>query len=207
MGKNCYLKMKALRTPGLLLWTRGIIHGKLLHTGELDQQTERISSGFITGQLARFQSACAVCCEETEAALGPLWTEADRILLELRTLSAELKQQSGLPADPGQDSPSQARSRERQTEARATCTARQLQLRQRLAGLSNTIAGKLRLAEMREQATAAQLRSTFSAYGHGLLLRPVAERNLPPVPGMDIDKQILQQHLATWNAIQTELEG
>ena len=113
MGKNCYLKMKALRTPGLLLWTRGVIHGKLLHTGELDQQTERISSGFITGQLARFQSACAVCCEETEAALGPLWTEADRILLELRTLSAELKQQSGLPADPGQDSPSQARSRER----------------------------------------------------------------------------------------------
>lgn len=179
----------------------------MLHTGELDQQTERISSGFITGQLARFQSACAVCCEETEAALGPLWTEADRTLLELRTLSAELKQQSGLPADPGQDSPTQARSRERQTEARATRTARQLQLRQRLAGLSNTIAGKLRLAEMREQATAAQLRSTFSAYGHGLLLRPVAERNLPPVPGMDIDKQILQQHLATWNAIQTELEG
>lgn len=198
MGKNCYLKMKALRMPGLLLWTRGVIHGKLLHTGELDQQTERISSGFITGQLARFQSACAVCCEETEA---------DRTLLELRTLSAELKQQSGLPADPGQDSPTQARSRERQTEARATRTARQLQLRQRLAGLSNTIAGKLRLAEMREQATAAQLRSTFSAYGHGLLLRPVAERNLPPVPGMDIDKQILQQHLATWNAIQTELEG
>lgn len=207
MGKNCYLKMKALRTPGILLWTRGVIHGKLLHTGELDRQTERISSGFITGQLALFQSACAVCCEETEAALGPLWTEADQILLELRTLSAELKQQSGLPVDPGQDSPSQARSRERQTEARATCTARQLQLRQRLAGLSNTIAGKLRLAEMREQATAAQLRSTFSAYGHGLLLRPVAERNLPPVPGMDIDKQILQQHLTTWNAMQMELEG
>ena len=207
MGKNCYLKMKALRMPGLLLWTRGVIHGKLLHTGELDQQTERISSGFIPARFARFQSACAVCCEETEAALGPLWTEADRTLLELRTLSAELKQQSGLPADPGQDSPTQARSRERQTEARATRTARQLQLRQRLAGLSNTIAGKLRLAEMREQATAAQLRSTFSAYGHGLLLRPVAERNLPPVPGMDIDKQILQQHLATWNAIQTELEG
>ena len=45
MGKNCYLKMKALRMPGLLLWTRGVIHGKLLHTGELDQQTERISSG------------------------------------------------------------------------------------------------------------------------------------------------------------------
>lgn len=207
MGKNCYLKMKALRTPGLLLWTRGVIHGKLLHTGELDRQTERISSGFITGQLARFQSACAVCCEETEAALVPLWTEADRILLELRALSAELKQQSSLPSDPGQDSPSQARSRERQTEARASCSARQLQLWQRLAELSNTIAGKLRLADMREQATAAKLRTTFSAYGHGLLLRPVAERNLPSVPGMDIHKQILQQHLAAWNAMQTELEG
>lgn len=199
------LTVKGLRTPPLFLWVRGGIHGKLLHTGGLDPQTNVITSGFVVGQLARFQSACALRVQQAEMTLKPKWSEADRILLELSAVSAQLTDGSR-PAPETMDG-SAARARERAAGRKASLTEQHLKMHKRLVEISNDIRSEISLATEQAASTAELLRSSFSAYGHGLLSRPVLNQNLPGIPQEDMAEKILRDHQSTWNTMQTELEG
>lgn len=201
------LQVKGLKTPPLFLWVRGGVHGKLLHTGGLDPQTNVITSGFVIGQLARFQSACALRVQQAEKTLKPKWSEADQILLELSDISAQLARGSRAALDETVGNAARARAREQEASRQISLAARNLKMHQRLVEISNDIRSEIILATEQAESTAELLRSSFSAYGHGLLLRPVQAQNLPRIPKEDMAEKILRDHQTTWNTMQQELEG
>ena len=56
-------------------------------------------------------------------------------------------------------------------------------------------------ADNNMEATAEILSSTFACYGHGLLMKPIYDYNLPGITYEDCAQQILNNHEDTWNAV------
>lgn len=194
-----FLQINGLKTPRLFLWILGFIHG-LFHTGDFDPQTEMITSGYITGQVRRYQAACAIRLAMAEAKLQELWTEADRLLLSLPG--------PGTPQRPDHLSGgAQARALEAASRQRASREAQRLDGLKRLSDLSNMILAVLDQAHRQMEATANLLLSAFAAYGHGLLMRPVSARNLPAVGyKSSCIQSILKAHEDTWNALRSAIK-
>lgn len=193
------LPMKGLRTPRFSLWCRGFIHGKIIHTGGFDPETNTISSGYITGQIKRFRNACIIRREQAEAKLTKAWAEADQLLIDFAAVSSVLAGSSDQKSN--SESSAQARAREKAAEKRASREAERLAILKRLSEISNAIRAELSLAHDQMEATAEALLSGFAAYGHGLILQPVFQHNLPSVTYEGCAEQILKSHENTWNAM------
>lgn len=204
--KKTVLPMKGLRTPRIFLWILGLIHGKILHTGGLDPETGTITSGYITGQIKRFRNACVSRRERTEEKLAKEWADADCLLIDLGTITDSLKHTSNCQESANESTSAQARAREKAASVRASREAERLAILKRLADISNTIRSELDQAHDQMEATAEMLLSTFSCYGHGLLMKPVFAHDLPTVIYEDCVEQIPKSHEATWNAIVTILK-
>ena len=201
MGKiKTTLPMKGLRAPRILLWARGFFQGKILHSGGLDPQTNTISSGYITGQAARFYSACAARCEKVEGKLQKDWADADRLLLDLTNISMALREVNDHQKFSSESS-AQARAREAASKKRVFYESERSAILKRLSDISNTVRTELDQARNQMEATAEMLMSTYAAYGHGLLMKPVYPQNLPSVRYDDCIEHILKNHEDTWNAI------
>lgn len=78
--KNPVLKVNA---PRFVLWLKGFLDGKVLHTAGIDPENGTVTSGYVTSQLLRFEAACEKRIADTDKKLSPLWTEADHILIDL----------------------------------------------------------------------------------------------------------------------------
>ena len=192
------LPMKGIHTPDGFLWLRGFIHGKVIHTGGLDPETGTISSGYITGQTKRFRSACVARCEYAEDKLKKEWADAGQLLIDLASISAALAVASGRqPSAHGNSA--QARAQEKAAGKRASRRAERLAILKQLSNIANTIRVEYDRAHDQMEATAEMLLSTFSCYGHGLLMKPVHANNLPAVSFEDCAAQILKRHEDTWN--------
>lgn len=168
------LPVKGIRIPRIFLWGRGFIHGKIIHSGGLNPETGTISSGYITGQIKRFNSACIVRCESTAEKLKKEWADADQLLIELSKASPETESLTVLKM-------------------------------KRLSDLANIIRSELNQTQDQIEATAEMLLSTFACYGHGLLMKPVYDHNLPNISCEHVEK-ILKNHEVTWNAITSVLK-
>ena len=131
MGKNCYLKMKALRTPGLLLWTRGVIHGKRSIPGSWISRRSASPRDSSPGSWPASKVPAPSAVKRPRRPGSPVDRGRPDPAGAPHPFRRAEAAERACPLTPGRTVPSQARSRERQTEARATCTARQLQLRQR----------------------------------------------------------------------------
>lgn len=197
------LRVRGLRTPRILLWTRGFVHGKILHSGGLDAETEQLASGYISGQTARFRHACTVCEKKVELRLAQAWREADQILLTLSALS--YPQDDLASASPVANS-AQARQREAQRNHRAANASQRLITLKRLSDIANTIQLEMNQTHDQMEATAQLLLSAFSAYGHGMLMRPVCTRNLPVLRYEDCADRLLATHEDTWKDVCTVLK-
>lgn len=198
------LPMKGLHTPRFLIWCKGFLHGKILHTGGLDPETNTLSSGYITGQTKRFRHACVLRREEAETKLTKAWTEADQLLIEYSTLSAALADSDGQNAR--SETSAQARARERAAGKRASRKADRQTILKNMAGLVNTIRGEYDTAHDQMEATAESLLSVYATYGHGLLMKPIYQNVLPELLYEDCADQILTAHANTWNALVTIVE-
>lgn len=153
------LPVKGLNAP--FLWCRGFLHGKLLHSGGLDPESNVITSGYITGQLNRFQSACILRMQAIEKKNAPAWMEADNLLIEYTALGAP---------------PGSSKAEQRGAEK---ASARKMAILRRLSDIRNTVTTEHDLAIQECEATAKVLLQNFARYGHGLLLKPVLPANLP----------------------------
>lgn len=71
----------------------------------------------------------------------------------------------------------------------------------KLAQLANDIRAEFGSAHDQMEATAEILSSTFACYGHGLLMKPIYDYNLPGITYEDCAQQILNNHEDTWNAV------
>lgn len=199
------LPMKGLHTPRFLIWCKGFLHGKILHTGGLDPETNTLSSGYITGQTKRFRHACVLRREEAETKLTKAWTEADQLLIEYSTLSAALADSGGQNAR--SETSAQARARERAAGKRASRKADRQTILKNMAGLVNVIRGEYDTAHDQMEATAESLLSVYACYGHGLLMKPIYQNVLPELLYEDCADQILTAHESTWNALVTIVQN
>lgn len=166
------LPLKGLHPPRILLWFRGFIHGKVIHTGGLDVETNTISSGYITGQIKRFRNACIDCCENTEEKLKKEWQEADCLLIDLSNIASVLSDDSNYHKFSG-ESNAELRANEKKDTLLASYKAQHLAKIKSLADIANTIQTEICQSQNKIVATAELLLSTFSCYGHGLIMKPV----------------------------------
>lgn len=201
MGNNkTALSMKGIRTPCSFIWFRGFWHGKVIHTGGLDPETNTIASSYVTGQIKRFRNACVTRREKAEEKLGRVWSTADELLIDYAAVTAALTE-SGKSQNSHSESNAQARSNERATEKRASHENERQSILKNLAQLANDIRAEYGSAHDQMEATAEILSSTFACYGHGLLMKPIYDYNLPGITYEDCAQQILNNHEDTWNAV------
>ena len=181
------LPMKGIRTPRLLIWLRGFLHGKVIHTGGLDPKTNTSSSGYIVGQTQRFHNACIIRRKQAEAKLIKVWAEADQLLIDFSEVSSAL-------ANSNRESNAQIRANEK-------AASRRTAILKNLANILNDIRAEVDSAHDQMQATSEILLSIFSCYGHGLLMKPIYSHNLPELAYEDCANRILSSHEDTWNSI------
>lgn len=199
------LPMKGIYTPQFLIWCRGFWHGRILHTGGLNPETNVIASGYVTGQTRRFRNACIARREEAETKLARAWCDADQLLIDYAAVTSALAD-AGDPQNTPCESNDQVRSCERAASRRASREADRQSILKNLAKIANEIRAEYNAAHDQMEATAELLASVFACYGHGLLMKPVCSHNLPAVSYEDCAKQIIGNHEDTWNAIVTILK-
>lgn len=201
MSKNKpTLPMKGINSPRFFIWFRGFWHGKVIHTGGLDPETNTIASGYVTGQIKRFRNACVTRREKAEEMLSKVWCTADGLLIDYAAVTAALTD-SGKNQNSHSESNAQARSNERAAGKRASRENERQSILKNMAQLANDIRAEYSSAHDQMEATAEILSSTFACYGHGLLMKPIYDYNLPGITYEDCAQQILNNHEDTWNAV------
>lgn len=181
MGKTSSVKVKGVYTPRLLLWSKGVFD-KVLHTGGLDPASGELASSYVTGQIARFESACEKRLAVADVKLKPVWLEADQLLVDYAKLR---RSDSFAEHVDNSDNGVSARAREKAETAKAAREAERVAIVKRLSELGNLILAEAFQVDEEITAMIKQLSSAFSAYGHGLLLKPVYKHMLPTI---DTDK-------------------
>lgn len=192
------IKVKGVHTPRLLLWSKGALD-KFLHTGGLDPANGELTSSYVTGQIARFESVCEKRLAVADAKLQPVWLEADQLLVDYANLrpmgnSTERVDDS--------DNAVSARAREKAEKAKAAREAERVAIVKRLSELGNLILAEAFQVDEEITAMIKQLSSAFSAYGHGLLFKPVYKHMLPTIDtdNYSADK-LCNLHDATWKTM------
>ena len=198
------IPVKGLHTPRLLLFMMGLFHGKVFHSGGLDLETNLITSAYISGQTKRYHHACAVCIEEVEERLSVFWTDADRLLLRLEELDGILSDLGDINQD--YSSNTLRRLRDREVTKRNKINTEKQQKMQRLVELFNAILEERNIIESQFAATAESMSSSFSAYGHGLIMKPLSIQNIPILTSETYVDLITERHRSTWDKMKCVLE-
>lgn len=183
------LAVKGLRIPRLFIWLLGFFHGRCLRTAKIDENGV-ISSGYITGQLQRYKSACINRRHKADIALTGVWLEADRLILEIHSM--------GKPATCAADNPRQA---EINAKNRQRIMMESANARNQLSQIRNTILNELKSAESEMAATKELLLSTFSCYAHGVSKQPVGLAQLPRTEYESFVKDIIKRNVYTLDQI------
>lgn len=193
MDKNqSVLHMKGIHTPEIFIWFHGLWHGKIIHSGGLDPETNCIASAYVTAQIKNFRNACILRFEKAERRLSNSWRQADELLIDYYSVTTALQNTfEHTRADV---------SRQNVRKIAAYKSEREKILK-KLAEITNDIQSEYNIAHAQMEATAERLASKLACYGHGLLLKPVYNHNLPAMAYEDCAKQIINRHEDTWNAI------
>lgn len=203
--KSTTLRMKGLHMPRILIWLLGFFHGKILHTGGLDPDSQKISSAYISGQTKRFRAACVKRREKARAKLDREWTAADELIVDFKDVSSALEKLKDEPVLSNGTS-TEARANEVAKKKRYSYESQLLAIKKRLSNTVNTVCSEIHKANDQMEATSDLLLSGFACYGHGMLMKPVFSRNLPEISFSDCTEQILKDHEITWNTIRAILD-
>lgn len=180
------LTVPGLKTPSILIWSFGLIHGKILKTAAIDKDTGLMVSGYTTTKANQFAKYTAAVIAQQEKDLKAIRAEAAQLKLEANLLEEKLKKAPEKPNAPAGDSIGDKR---RQARDRAKYQAKldeQKALREHLVAVLTRI-GELqhraqtadRITEENLKETAAALRAKFSAFTNGATLKPVRDKSLP----------------------------
>lgn len=205
MNKNrSTLYVRGLHTPRILVWFLGLLHGKILHTGGLDPDNEKISSAYISGQIKRFHKACDCRLDRARKRLFNDWGTAEKLLIDYGNVYNAIVELDGKKSIPA--TAAEARTAEVGEQKRGALNDRLTSIRKSLASIANTIRSEMDNVRDQMDATSDLMLSVFASYGHGLLLKPVYSRYLPDVTLRDTDNDILQGRENTWSTMISMLD-
>lgn len=179
MKEKKVLSIKGLRTPRILIWLLGLLHGKILRAGTIDPDSNLLCGSYITSKSKLYQEYCYKRIGMLEEELKGLRIESSCLMFEDDTLQAQL---SALVVDTAPaESNQQKRIAARTSAIRSSALARKDAVLRRLSEISEEIRSKEMACSEELAATAEALQSRFSTYGHGMMLRPVFQKVIPPL--------------------------
>ena len=176
--KQKTLKIKGMGVPRLIIWAQGFFHGRIIKTAGIDEETGYICSGYVTGKSKLFNELSSNRVKQLELELKAVRAEA----FDLMAQDAQIRK--NLEKDTAGDSPStinEKRNAERCASRRASYSKRHEEIVQRLGEIDSKIRSCELNAREELDATASALQSIFSTYAHGMLLRPIQSKFIPPV--------------------------
>ncbi len=203
-GRRKVFSMRGLRKWGGGLFVKGFVHGKIIHSGEIEPETQIVRSPYITGQEKRYMAACMERREKAERVLEKEWKKADKLLIEMSAISLRLT--SDIEKRKIYETKGWEREKEKVVESQVKCETRKMEVLEELSEIFNTICNEINESNDQAAATAELLLANISWYAHGLLLKPVSAHNLPAITYEDYASQILKRHEITWNAIKLLLK-
>lgn len=196
--KNKKVRMKGIGTPTIMVFMHGFFDGRFKSAG-IDNDSGVLNSAYINGKADLFYKYCNERVDRLETDVASVYTEAGTLLMELESIPASYKgteadrseniKTSKVIMDSAEDSQAarvaarkaakaktvaeQSKEKRNQLEKRKTDILQRLvQIRERIANRETNCRNEL-------SATAFALKERMCVYGHGVLPRPILNRNIP----------------------------
>ena len=183
------LPIKSLWLPRAFYWILGIIHGRILHTAAIDPDSETLTSGFVVNMTKRFAEGCITRADRGRENLKEYWPDANCAVSEIAACDASLSQEP--KETPSNVSGALARAREARARKHVDTLAKRAEAMSRLITSKDAIQDELAHAQNQVDATAERLLSVFGSYAHGVLRKPVRQRDLPVLSVENMTARIL----------------
>lgn len=169
-------KIKGLNTPNIIVGFRGFWDAKVRKNAVINPDTGLLVSGYITEKISQFHAFEAGKVDDLGNEVKAVRAEASELMTEHSQIRRSLEPLPAVP-DPGDV----ARVRQyRQAEARnRAATTRMYEIESRLMSIQNKLTDREHNTLQELGHVMGLLRSKFSAYGHGMMLRPVSEEMIP----------------------------
>lgn len=173
MKKN---KIKGLYTPNLLVSIRGFWDARIRKTAVVDPDSGLLVSGYITGMSSRLQAYEAGKVDDLGNEVKAARAEASGLVTEYAQLRRRMEPMPQIP-DPGDVH--RVRQYQRADARNRAAIARMYEIESRLMEISNKLRDREHHVLQELSRVRSLMRSKFSAYGHGMMLRPVGDNMIP----------------------------
>ena len=178
MGKQKTLKIKGMSVPRSFIWIHGFVQGKIFKTADIDEETNWICSGYVTGKCKLFNELSSNRVKQLEQELKAVRAEAFDLMAQ------EVQIRRKLNEDTVKTTPStinERRNAGRCASRRAEYIKRHEKIIQRLGEIDTKIRSSELNAREELDATASALQNIFATYAHGMMFHPVQSKFIPPV--------------------------
>lgn len=169
-------KIKGLNTPNLFVGIRGFFDARIRKNAVIDPESGLLISGYITEKLAQLHAYEAGVVDTLGNEVKSVRAEASELVTEHSQIRRKLEPLPALP-----DAADVDRMRQyRQAEARnRAATTRLYEIESRLMEIQNKLTDREHHVLQELGNVMGLMRSKFSAYGHGMMLRPVSGQMIP----------------------------
>lgn len=198
--KNKKVKMKGLATPTVMVFLHGFFDGRFRAAG-IDKDSGLLNSAYVNGKTDLFYKYCSERVDRLETDIAAVCTDAEKLLLELEDMPEKIREIKVKEAEPVNlpkklpDSMEEAqiaradarKAAKAKTDAeQAKANKNQMQKRkteilQQLVMIRDRILNKETNCRNELSATSFALKERLCVYGHGVLLKPVLHRYIPPL--------------------------
>lgn len=198
--KNKKVKMKGLATPTVMVFLHGFFDGRFRAAG-IDKDSGLLNSAYVNGKTDLFYKFCSERVDRLETDIAAVCTDAEKLLLELEDMPEKIREIKVEEAEPVNlpkklpDSMEEAqiaradarKAAKAKTDAeQAKANKNQMQKRkteilQQLVMIRDRILNKETNCRNELSATSFALKERLCVYGHGVLLKPVLHRYIPPL--------------------------
>ena len=196
--KSKKTRMKGIGTLTIVVFMHGFFDGRFKAAG-IDNDSGLLNSAYINGKVDLFYKYCNERVDRLETTIASVCTEAETLLMELETMpstckgdetdrieSVKIPKVSPDSTRDAQAARSAARKAAKAKEAIEQAKAKRSQLEkrkndilQRLVQIRDRISNKETNCRNELSATAFALKERMCVYGHGVLLKPILNRNIP----------------------------
>lgn len=169
-------KIKGLNTPNVIVGFRGFWDARISKTAVVDPDSGLLVSGYITEKLSRLHAYEAEKVDDLENEVKAVRTEASDLVTEYSQIQRGLEP---LPAVPDPGDVNRVRQYQQAEARRQEATTRLYEIESRLMEINNKLTDREHHVLQELSRVMGLMRSKFSAYGHGMMLRPVSEQMIP----------------------------
>lgn len=169
-------KIKGLNTPNWIVGIRGFWDARIRKIAVVDPHSGLLVSGYLTGNYAMLHAYEAGKVDDLENEVKAVRTEASDLVTEYSQIQRGLEP---LPTVPDPGDVNRVRQYQQAEARRQAAITRLYEIESRLMEISNKLHDREHHVLQDLGHVMGLMRSKFSAYGHGMMLRPVSGQMIP----------------------------